>query len=218
MKTALALLLLLPSLASAQITSAQKNGLVKAAIDSVAWVRAGNTPTILNGTRISFGGAATVGTPCIRCTAYLDDADVTFLGLNPEAPILTGAHNRYVVMQVCGAAVASPTYDMPRWLSDLVDTCSKTTYPSTAGMQKMIIAHRTDPAAQNVASGFACACSTGASCNWTPPLIGGGVGAATAAPLGMTLPAGLWSGTGCRLMTCTGLFGFAPYPPECPLN
>ena len=215
---ALALLLLLPSLASAQFTQNQRNGLIKSLQDSVASVRAGEVPVIIGGTRVTFGGTVPATTPCIRCSIYLDDQNVTFLGLNPVAPLLTGAHNRYVVMQVCGAAVASPTYDMPRWLSDLVDTCSKTTYPSTAGMQKMIIAHRTDPAAQNVASGFACACSTGASCNWTPPLIGGGVGAATAAPLGTTLPAGLWSGTGCRLMTCTGLFGFAPYPPECPLN
>jgi hypothetical protein len=212
----LLLALLLPSLAGAQVTAAQKNGLVKAAIDAVAWVRAGGTPTILNGTRISFGGVATVGTPCIRCTAYLDDEDVLFLGLNPAAPALTGAYNRYVVMQVCGAPVASPTYDMPRWLSDLVDTCSTTTYPSTAGMQKMIIAHRTDPAAQSVATGFSAACSTGANCNWTPPLVGGGVGPSVPAPKGVTLPAGSWSGTGCRLKTQTELYGFSSWPPECP--
>ncbi len=217
MRPILLALLLIPSLAFGQVSAAQKNGLVKAAIDAVAWVKAGGTPTITNGTRIAFGGTVTVGTACIRCSVYLDDDDVTFLGLNPQAAILQGAANRYAVMQVCGPAVASPTYDVPRWLSDLIDTCSTTTYPSQAGWQKVIIAHRSDPAAQAVATGFACACSTGASCNWTPPLQGGGYGASTAAPLGVTLPAGLWSGTGCELKTCTEMFGFSSWPAECPV-
>lgn len=210
-------LAIVAALAISQVSPAQKNGLVKAAIDAVQTVKDGTPPTIVNGTRISFGGTVTVGTPCIRCTVYLDDDDLTFLGLNPTAPILVGPANRYAVMQVCGAAVASPAYKVPRWLSDLVDTCSSTTYPSQAGWQKVIIAHRTDPAAQAVATGFACACSKGSSCNWTPPLPGGGVGASVAAPLGMTLPAGLWSGTGCSLKTCTEMYGFTSWPAECPL-
>jgi len=37
------------------------------------------------------------------------------------------------------------------------------------------------------------------------------------APFGMTIPAGLWSGAGCRLKSCVELYGFQSYPPECPL-
>ena len=218
MRTLLLLAALLPSLASAQVTAAQRNGLYKAAIDAAAWVRAGNAPVITNGTRIAFGVVQTVGTPCVRCSVYLDDADVTFLGLNPDAAILTGPANRYAVAQFCGPAIASPDYDPPRWLTDLVETCSKTTYPSTTGMRAVIVAHRTDPVAQTVATGFSCACSTGANCTWTPRLRSGALGTARAAPRGTTLSPGSYTGAGCALMTCVGLFGFAPYPPECPLQ
>jgi hypothetical protein len=199
----LALLLLVPTLAFGQTyTAAQRNGLYKAAIDAAAWLRVqGNTPTVVGGTQLRFGGTVPATTPCARCTIYLDDDNIVALGLNPDAALFTGAFNRYGVLQICGPAVplATRTYDPPRWLTDLLETCSKTVVTAAATWPVAIIAHRTDATAQTVATGFSTACSTGANCNWTPPLQGGGVGASTAAPLGVTLPAGLWSGAGCRL-------------------
>ena len=173
MKTLLLLAALLPSLASAQAyTAAQRNGLYKAARDAAAWLRTpGNTPTIVNGTQVRFGGTVPAGTPCARCSIYLDDSDVIALGLNPDAAILVGPANRYAVLQICGPAVAlaTRTYDPPRWLTDLIDTCSKTVITAAATWPAAIVAHRTDATAQSVATGFSCACSTGANCTWTPP-------------------------------------------------
>jgi len=215
---ALALLLLLPSLASAQFTQNQRNGLIKSLTDSVASVQAGEVPVIIGGTRVTFGGTVPATTPCIRCSIYLDDQNVTFLGLNPNAPLLTGPWNRYAILQVCGAPNAIDR-DVPVWFRDLAETCSKTPILAAAVWPRVTVAHRTDATAQAVATGFSCACrqATG-TCNWTPPLIGGGVGAAVAAPFGMTIPAGLWTGAGCRLKSCVELYGFESYPPECPLN
>lgn len=212
---ALALLLLLPSLAFGQTyTATQRNGLYKAAIDVAQWLKTG-TPTVVNGTQIRFGGTVPAGTPCVRCTVFLDDGDITALGFNPDAPLFQGAYNRYGALQLCGPAVASPDYDPPRWLKDLVETCSKTVVLASATWPKAIIAHRTDATAQSVATGFSSACSTGANCTWTPPLIGGGFGSPVAAPKGLTLPPGTWAGTGCRLKTSVELYGFESMPPEC---
>lgn len=208
----LALALLIPTLASAQTyTAAQRNGLYKAAIDAAAWLRVqGNTPTVVNGTQLRFAGTVPAGTPCARCSVYLDDADVVALGLNPSAPILTGPSNRYAVLQICGPAVplATREYAPPRWLTDLIDTCSKTLITAAATWPVAIVAHRTDATAQTVSTGFACACSTGSNCT-----VGG-----KAAPRGTTLQAGTWSGAGCRLKSCVELYGFASYPSECPLQ
>ena len=130
----------------------------------------------MNGTQVRFGGTVPAGTPCARCSIYLDDSDVIALGLNPDAAILVGPANRYAVLQICGPAVALTTreYDPPRWLTDLIDTCSKTVITAAATWPAAIVAHRTDATAQSVSTGFACACSTGANCTWTPvPLRGG---------------------------------------------
>ena len=148
MKTLALALLLLPGIASAQAyTAAQRNGLYKAAIDAAAWLRTpGNTPTVVNGTQLRFGGTVPAGTPCARCSIYLDDSDVIALGLNPDAAILVGPANRYAVLQICGPAVALTTreYDPPRWLTDLIDTCSKTVITAAATWPVAIVAHRTD--------------------------------------------------------------------------
>jgi hypothetical protein len=89
-------------------------------------------------------------------------------------------------------------------------------FTSTQVFPRVILATRNDALAKSAVTGFACACSSGATCNWTPPLQTGGFGASTAAPLGMTLPAGLWSGSGCVFKTCLELYGFSSWPPECP--
>lgn len=60
-----------------------------------------------------------------------------------------------------------------------------------------------------------CACSTGANCNWTPPLAGGGFGASVAAPKGLTLPPGTWTGAGCKRKTCVELGGSSSMPAAC---
>ena len=205
---ALALLLLVPSLAFGQFTQNQRNGLIKSLQDSVASVQAGEVPNIIGGTRVTFGGTVPATTPCIRCSIYLDDQNVTFLGLNPNAPLLTGPWNRYAILQVCGAPNAIDR-ELPVWFRDLAETCSKTPILAAATWPRVTVAHRTDATAQTVATGFACACrqATG-TCT-----VGG-----NPAPFGTTLNPGTWSGAGCRLKSCVELYGFESYPPECPLQ
>ena len=223
MRTLLLLLLaLVPSLASAQFTAAQRNGIIKSAIDSAAWLKTG-TPTVVGGTRLQFGGTVPAGTPCMRCSIYLDDDDLRALKLDPAAALFTGAFNRYGVLQVCGAPITptgpSDTYTAPRWLRDLIDTCSTTPVLAPTTWPRAIVAHRTDAQAQSAATGFACACSTGASCTYQPPkLPDGTIPAPGPAPLGFTMAAGSWTGAGCRLKTCTELAGFSSWPPECPVQ
>lgn len=208
MRTLIALLVLVPTLASAQFTQAQRNGLVKSLNDAVASVQGGEVPTIINGTRVTFGGTVPINTPCIRCSVYLDDDNVRFLGLNPEGALLTGSYNRYAVLQVCGAATAT-FYEPPPWLRDLVQTCSTSPILATAIWPRVTVAHRTDPVAQTAATGFACACrqATG-TCT-----VGG-----QPAKFGTTLAPGTYTGAGCLLKTCVELYGFESYPPECPLQ
>jgi hypothetical protein len=217
-----ALLLLLPSLAAAQFTTAQVNGLVQSIELAVAGVTPQTPPTFPTATRAEFGIKVTAahiaaGAIAIRCTIHLTPEQGDFLSI-PRS-YFTGPSKYYMVMQVVGVPTATP-YAMPPWLTDLLDTCSKTPITPVVGWSQVILAAAEDPVAQSVATGFACACrkATG-TCNWTPPLVGGGVGAATAAPFGMTLPAGLWSGAGCRLTPCLGLYGYEPYPTDvCPLQ
>ena len=102
MRSLLLLAALIPSLASAQAyTAAQRNGLYKAAIDAAAWLRVqGNTPTVVGGTQLRFGGTVPAGTPCARCSIYLDDSDIVALGLNPANPLFDGPANHYAVLQI----------------------------------------------------------------------------------------------------------------------
>lgn len=63
---------------------------------------------------------------------------------------------------------------------------------------------------------WACACSSGQTCLWTPPLYPSGLGALTPAPQGMTLPPGRWSGPGCKPVPCVVLAGVEPrWPAAC---
>ena len=220
MRPLLLLLALVPSLASAQYTAAQKNGLVKSAIDAAAWLRVqGNTPTVVGGTQLRFGGTVPAGTPCMRCSIYLEDEDITALGLSPQNPLFTQGGGRYAVMQICGPAVATPTYNAPAWLRDLVETCNTTPFTAPSTYPKAVIAHRTDSTAQAVATGFACACSTGTNCTWQAPKLPDGTTPAPGpAPLGVTLAPGSWSGAGCSLKTCVEKAGFSSWPDSCPLK
>jgi hypothetical protein len=60
-----------------------------------------------------------------------------------------------------------------------------------------------------------CACSTGPTCLWTPPLPGGGFGTSVAAPRNLTLPPGTWSGVGCKRKVCIELGGSTSMPAAC---
>lgn len=64
---------------------------------------------------------------------------------------------------------------------------------------------------------WACACSSGASCQWRPPLYPSGLGDLAPAPLGVTLPAGSWSGAGCVRKSCVELAGVSSWSASCPL-
>jgi hypothetical protein len=209
----LLLSLLLPSLAGAQGTAIQRNGLVlslKAAIQTVA---DGTPPTVIAGTRLQFGGNVAAGGICIRGTLHVDDADIRFLGLSPAA--FPTEADRYVAAQICAPGTSAVDQEIPSWLRDMAETWGAV-FTSAQVFPRVILATRNDALAKSAVTGFACACSSGASCNWTPPLQGGGFGASTAAPKGMTLPKGLWSGSGCVFKTCLELYGFSSWPPECP--
>jgi hypothetical protein len=104
---------------------------------------------------------------------------------------------------------------MPVWMSELVQTCSQTVRTLTGPWPSVTLAARTNPIAQAAATGFACACRGAGTCNWTPPLVGGGFGASTPAPKSMTIPAGLWSGAGCSLKVCVEVYGSDSMPNVC---
>jgi hypothetical protein len=223
MRRYLLLALLLPSLAGAQgFTTNQINGLVQSIELAVAGVTPQTPPTFPTATRAEFGIKVTAahiaaGAVAIRCTIRLTPEQGDFLSI-PRS-YFTSPSKYYMIMQVVGVPTATP-YKMPPWLTDLLDTCSKSPITPVVGWSQVILAAGDDPVAQNVATGFACACrkATG-TCNWTPPLIGGGVGAATAAPFGMTLPPGLWSGAGCRLKPCIESYGHSSWDEAtCPLR
>ena len=77
--------------------------------------------------------------------------------------------------------------------------------PADAGTEAVVLKM------QGEAGGFACACSTGSSCE----ALGVG-GAWAAAPKGVTLAPGAWRGAGCTEKTCVELQGRAvSMPAEC---
>ena len=63
---------------------------------------------------------------------------------------------------------------------------------------------------------WACACSSGPTCLWTPPLYPSGRGDAGPAPMGQALSPGTWSGSGCKPVPCVVLAGVEPrWPAAC---
>jgi hypothetical protein len=166
-------------------------------------------------------GQSTVGAKTLRVGVVAYSAEVqTALGAVPLTMTVAGSNtivagtNEIVVIPdttivkpyVYGAMevlyfaepnVLVPTPVIPDWLRLLPDT------------EVEVRAAPVWPACQIaiVREGYAamparCACSTGPSCLWTPPLVTGGYGAAVAAPTKMTLPPGLWSGAACVPKPC----------------
>jgi len=213
MKRLLVVLALIPTLASAQFTGAQVNGLVKSLNDAVATINPGNPATIDGSQLVTFGATQAANTPCIRCTIRLTQEQRVFLNATLTNTISEPA-DLYAVMQVCGPAVAQAQV-MPPWMSELIQTCSASPILIAATQPSVTLAARTNPIAQAAATGFACACRGAGVCNWTPPLIGGGYGTAVSAPKGFTIPAGLWSGAGCSLKPCVEMFGSDSMPNAC---
>lgn len=60
-----------------------------------------------------------------------------------------------------------------------------------------------------------CACRGAGTCNWTPPLQGGGFGASTALPKALTAPPGTWSGAGCVQKVCVEWDSVSSMPEVC---
>ena len=189
------------------------NGLVKSLNDAVATITPQNPATITAQQLVTFGVQRPTGTPAIRCVIRLTLEQRIFLGIPNAAATIAEPADLYAVMQVAGPNVAQDQ-QMPPWMEELVQICG-TPFTLAAPAPSVILAARTNPIAQTAATGFACACSTGASCNWTPPLQGGGFGASTPAPKNMTIPAGLWTGAGCSLKTCVELYGSDSMPKVC---
>jgi hypothetical protein len=206
-------LLLLPGIASAQFTAAQVNGLVKSLNDAVLTVDPTHPAAIGPVDQlVAFGVTRAANTPCIRCTIRLTEDQRVFLGI-PAGTIAEPA-DIYAVMQVCGPPVATEQV-MPPWMSELIQTCSAAPILIPATQPSVTLAARTNPVAQAAATGFACACRGAGVCTWTPPLVGGGFGAAVSAPKNFTIPAGLWSGAGCSLKPCVEMFGSDSMPNAC---
>jgi hypothetical protein len=205
------LLLLTPSLVLAETPTV--NGLVKSLNDATATINPGNPATIDAQGLVKFGVVRPTGTPAIRCVIRLTLDQRIFLGIPNAAATIAEPADLYAVMQVAGPNVV-PDQMWPPWLTELIQTCGT---PFTLGspMESVILAARTNPSAQTAATGFACACRGAGVCNWTPPLVGGGFGAATPAPKDFTIPAGLWSGAGCSLKTCVEMYGSDSMPLAC---
>jgi hypothetical protein len=212
MKHLLIVLALIPSLASAQFTAQQVNGLVRSLNDAVATIDPTHPASIDVNQLVTFGATQPANTPCIRCTIRLTEDQRLFLGI-PAGTILEPA-DLYAVMQVCGPPVATAQV-MPPWMAELIQTCSAAPILIAATQPSVTLAARTNPIAQAAATGFACACRGAGACTWTPPLVGGGFGAAVSAPKGFTIPAGLWAGAGCSLKPCVEMFGSDSMPNAC---
>jgi hypothetical protein len=208
---ALALLLLVPTLAFAETPLV--NGLVKSLNDAVATIDVAHPATIDAQQLVKFGVTRAIGTNAIRCVIRLTLEQRVFLGIPNAAATIAEPADLYAVMQVAGPTVV-PDQVWPVWLTELIQTCG-TPFTLTVASPSVILASRTNPVAQAAATGFACACRGTGTCAWTPPLVGGGFGAAVSAPKNFTIPAGLWAGAGCSLKTCVELYGSDSMPAVC---
>ena len=68
----------------------------------------------------------------------------------------------------------------------------------------------------NPGAGWACACSSGADCDWTAPAGRGQAPVTGPAPIGKHLGAGTWNGAGCIRKPCRELSGSPTHPAGCP--
>jgi hypothetical protein len=204
------LLALIPSLALGETPLV--NGLVASLNQATATIDPAHPATIDAQQLVTFGVQRPIGTPAIRCVIRLTDEQRIWLNPTLVGTIAEPA-DLYAVMQVAGPNVAQDQVKPP-WLTELIQTCGNP-FTLTVASPSVILAARTNPIAQQASTGFACACRGTGTCNWTPPLVGGGFGAATAAPKNFTIPAGLWSGAGCSLKTCVEMYGSDSMPVAC---
>lgn len=135
--------------------------------------------------------------------------------LSPQAQALLGfsptGEWEYVAMEIQSVPDENPPEALMRRLNshaDLVDEVEDRAVPAFPACE--VAAVRSDDPAYPAK----CACSTGANCNWTPPIIGG-LGPSEPAPKNLTLPPGTWSGAGCRKKNCIELAGSPSMPAAC---
>jgi hypothetical protein len=64
-------------------------------------------------------------------------------------------------------------------------------------------------------SPWRCACRGAGACTWTPPLVGGGFGAAVSLPKALTAPPGTWAGAGCVPKVCVEYAASTSMPAAC---
>jgi hypothetical protein len=135
--------------------------------------------------------------------------------ISPQAQTLLGfsptVEWEYVAMEIQAQENENPPAALMARLdmnADIVDEYEDRATPLFPSCQ--VAAVRSD----DVAYPAKCGCSTGANCTWTPPIVGG-LGASVAAPKGITLPPGTFTGTGCRRKVCVELAGSNSMPAAC---
>lgn len=136
--------------------------------------------------------------------------------LSPQAQGLLGFSPtdewQYVAMEIQAVDDETPPAALLARLNmhaDLVDEVEDRAAPLFPTCQ--VAAVRSD----DVAYPAKCACSTGPTCLWTPPLPDGGFGPAEEAPRNLTLSPGTFSGAGCKKKICVELGGTSSMPAEC---
>lgn len=158
------------------------------------------------------GGVKPAGTVTVRVgVALLSEGTQVALG---AAPLLDGEGKPrpwvYGAMEIQAVPDASEPVlpPLPTWVRIL----------ETSEVSKQGVAYQPQWQVLLVREGFSpsvwrCACRGAGTCNWTPPLAGGGFGASTSLPKALTAPPGTWSGAGCVPKVCTE-WGDIPSMPE----
>lgn len=169
------------------------------------------TRTVTNPTAtracVAFAGAPPANLKTTRFYGVrISETAAGLLGFAPRG------HEEYVAMEIQAVDDESPPAALMARLNmnaDIVDEVEDRATPLFPSCQ--VAAVRADDPAYPAR----CACSTGTNCNWTPPLSDGGFGSSVAAPRNLTLPAGTWSGAGCKRKVCVELYGSPSMPAEC---
>lgn len=195
-------------LSQATPTRAEGIGALNTLYAAVMEARAGQRTVTRNAarTRICIAPAGTLpaGTVTVRASAALLSAAVqNLLGFTG-----TATEDAYVAIEVQAVPSLAPTFDrmvLDRHLELLRDASGDLEVevrpaPVNAACEVGIV--RSDDATWGTL--VRCACRVDATCLYDAD--GAGPGVASAAPVGMTLPPGSWSGAGCKAKPCVARF------------
>lgn len=149
-------------------------------------------------------GVAPAGSYAVWSTALASTEALHAVGIDTQGP-------RYVRARVC--AVPGDGGDPgPLSVPGMVILYDDTSSPACSDGDALVEAWTEDRSD----APWACACSSGPACLWTPPLYPSGRGDAGPAPKGQALQPGTWSGSGCKPVPCIVLAGVEPrWPAAC---